>query len=301
VVHPVTARHHFLPRVYLRGWCVNGTLVRYRMAGSPPVLHEERVAPAAIAFEDDLYRLPAGGVANGLVDDQLEKFLARTIEVRFPRMLAHLRGAGAGLVEDVAVAEAIRRFLRVTHARHPTTLRGIAESVAEAQGKHAALGARLRARAVTAGAQDDLRQLFDSRRGAVSARAAIAALVNGLVVDEWLTGSVQAVHAAGVGDVLGATGLTSFMTTDRPLLEWAAGSGPFAASFVLAPDLMVAILQGSEAADHAEIRELTVRHHAACLTGGKAFYAIVRERLPSDSTLRQLLRQGLAAWRPRQR
>lgn len=295
----MTARHHYLPRVYLRGWCTNGNLVRYRTAGTPPTLREERVTPESFAFENDLYVLPTGGIANGLEGDQLEKLLANEIEKGFPKLLDDLRAAGSGIVTDALLTESVLTFMRVTNARRPEMLRKLADGVANIQFDNREVAERMRAQAITPKSQEELRQLLDPRRGDVTARAMVAALVRGFVPNGWLAGAVQTVCAADVPGALEAVGVENFTTTDQPLVEWE--DGPFAASFVLAPDLMAIVLRDAFAEDQDVIGGIVAKHHLRVPKHRATHYAVSQAPLAEGSPLKAVLKQFLQPWRSRQR
>lgn len=284
----MTARHHYLPQVYLRGWCTEGKVVRYRRDGS---LREERVTPKSIAFEYDLYVLPSGGIANGLVADQLEKHLASGIEKGFATLLDELRAAVGERVLDDTETEVLT-FLRVTSARSPEMLRKIAGGVAKVQSETRAIGEQMRGRANTPESQDELRQLFDSRRGGVTAIAMVAGLSTGLAPNGWLAGAVQIVRAKDVPEALKAVGVETFTTTDRPLVEWE--DGPFSASFVLAPDLMAVVLREAHAESNDVIGGLVVQHHL--MVPKYRRYAISQAPLAEGSLLKGVLEQFLQPW-----
>ena len=79
---------HFLPQVYLRQWCVDEHLFRYRRVGPHEKLIADKKAPKGVGFEVDLYTLPAGTSANGLTGDDLESTLARTVDDRIKAIVA---------------------------------------------------------------------------------------------------------------------------------------------------------------------------------------------------------------------
>lgn len=127
---------HYLPQVYLRQWCVDHQLMRYRWIAAASKLVGDRKSPRSIAAEFDLYTLPEGGKANGYTGDDLELELSRQVDQRIPGICAGAAQAIGGHVSDEALERDIVWLMKTFVARSPVTLAQQEAAVVDTMAKH---------------------------------------------------------------------------------------------------------------------------------------------------------------------
>jgi hypothetical protein len=118
--------HHYLPKFYLDRWTVNGQVFRYDRKTPGGRLRCKWLAPSAIAYERDLYRLP--DVADLAESQRIESEFFQRIDDRAAVALQKLdQGIHGGQGDRVALAQFMVSLLH----RSPSRLKAIREELAE--------------------------------------------------------------------------------------------------------------------------------------------------------------------------
>ncbi len=235
---------HFLPQVYLRQWCEDGRLLRYRRVGPEERLEVARKVPKGIAFEPDLYSLPAGGVANGMTGNQLEAKLASSVDARLAELVQKV-SAIRGALTDQALSGDLVWLMQTFAARSPTSIRRVEEGVTDLIEAQAPTIEKLIARANTESGRAELRKIQDARMPAVAARAGVAAVAARDLPStlRWLDGDLHVVQLDRVAQQIRAIGANEFVTFEDPVVAWDAGPRGLTASFTISPAALVLVVE----------------------------------------------------------
>ncbi len=122
----IPRNHHYLPKFYLDRWAVNGTVFRYDRKGPSGRLRGKWLAPGAIAYERDLYRLP--DVLDLAESQRIESEFFQRVDDRAAVALDKLdRGLHGGLDDRVALAQFMVSLLH----RSPSRLADMRAELAE--------------------------------------------------------------------------------------------------------------------------------------------------------------------------
>ena len=252
---------HYLPQVYLRQWCANDRLLRYRFVGKPPRLEKKPKAPVSIAHEPDLYRLPDNSTANNRTGNDLEQELGAKVDQRIPEIVARVTPV-IGQVTDQALERDMVWLMETFVARSPQTLAKQEAAVADSLKRNEPLIDRLLLRAQTPTMQAQLRQYKDPRMPKVAARAGLAVATEADILrrEGWLEGDVYVVHAHEVKQALDEIGAGEFVTFENPVVEWSGSSFGLVATFALSPELLILIVNRGTALTSVEYAEVAAKH-----------------------------------------
>ncbi len=259
--------HHYVPQVYLRQWCVRGRLLRYRRVGPTSKLVVDQKSPKRIAFQTDLYTLPAGGVANGLSGRQIESTLASTVDQRL-KDIVERASSSCGRVSDKTLEKELSWLMQTFSARSPTSIERVEAGVAQFIDGQRATIETLVARANLQSTRDQLRGFQDPRRPKVAALAGIAAVALGDVPSrlDWLDGDVHVLRAVEVQELLRGIGAGEFVTFEDPVVEWESSPGGPVASFALSPAALLVLLPRGRQPTLTDYCEIALRHSLVPLT-----------------------------------
>lgn len=240
-------RHHYVPQVYLRQWCENGTLIRYRRVGPPGSLRllPEPKSPAGIYWGHNLNTLPEGVIANGMTGDEIEHLLARRVdEAVLP--IVEAAAASVGGV-DVSLGERVKWLMQTFVARSPDAIAAIEAGASDFARRHESLIHRTLAAAMPPEMRTALLQYLDPRMPAVAARAALANIVAAQHVPMrgWYEGTVHILHVERVMAGLQDLGLSEFPTYEDPVVQWVPNAAGLIASFSLSPGILACVCEGS--------------------------------------------------------
>lgn len=258
---------HYLPEVYLEEWCTDGALcVHQRHEDGAPV-HQYFTGPRAIAKEKGLYDLPAGGIANGFVDDKIEDMLGARVDGRIKGIRE--RAVAASGVVATGLRDDLIWLMKTFVVRAPSTIARLEQAGVEVVAENAALIKHLMDRALNEESRTALRQLRDSRRPKVHARALVAATAaNDLPPDlDWLVGDVQVVPFANVSDALHEAGAREFVTFDDPVVSWSDCSYGLRSTFVLSPATLVLLVEPGRTLTAAQCADAATQHTLRALNG----------------------------------
>lgn len=239
-------KQHYVPEVYLRQWCdSDGHLIRYCRVGAPgaPNLRYEKKVPKGICWEDDLYSLPSGGIANGLSGDDIENLLARKVEQAI-LSIASAAGRHSGPIEP-PLADQVKWLMQTFVARSPSALTALEADMVDWTAQHEPLIRRALATANTHEARQELSQYLDARFPPVAARAGLAGIVSleRVPMRGWYEGKVCLVHAAVVSSILSALGIDHFPTFDEPVVQWESNANGLLASLSISPSSVGLVLE----------------------------------------------------------
>lgn len=253
---------HYLPQAYLRQWCAGDRLLRYRRVGPAGKLEQQRRSPKSVCFRPDLYTLPQGGIANGLTEAMLERFLGARVDNEI-RAIVESVSALSGRVIDRSAEQAIIWLLQTFEARDPRTIQRAESGVQQIiETRATPMIARFKERANGAPLPDEILSLADPRRPGVTVRAAIAAVVAKDHPGQaaWLDGDVHVVQASAVRTRLQEIGAGEFVTFDPPVIQWESGSVGLMASFALSPSALVLLFERGKEVTTAAYELAAERH-----------------------------------------
>lgn len=256
--------HHHLPQTYLRGWCIEETLLRYRRVGPNAKLVRDRRGTRGVAFEPNLYRLPEGGFANGLSGQDVERELANTIDARLPDIVVRAARLSANIAGDELRKDLIW-LMQTFVARSPGTVAAVDQTIANFLSEQRDAVERMLERAVLETSRRDLRMLIDERMPRVAALAGVSAVARREAPPTWFDGEVHVVSAQLVRKELEDTGAGEFVTFEHPVVEWADGPSDLLASLALSADLIVLLFKGGSAVAPSEYGRIAQRHSLAPL------------------------------------
>lgn len=280
--------HHYLPQVYLRQWCQSDRLWRYRYVGKPPRLEKKRKAPASIAYEPDLYRIPEGSTANHHIGNALEQELGWKVDQRIPNIVTQAARI-TGRTRDHLERDIVQ-LMKTFVARSPQMLAKQEEAVAASLKRDEKLVEQIIARALTPEMKALARQFKNPHMPKVAARAALAASIEGDILrDEgWLEGDVHVVHARDVEQALKRIGAGEFVTFENPVIEWSNSESGLVATFSLSPELLVLVvkrevmvtpvMQDVIAAEH-NLTPVSSRRNLLCRTEASGTLAVTARLL----------------------
>lgn len=267
---------HYVPEAYLRQWCGDdGHLVRYWRVGrqEAPRLHWDRKTPKGVCWEKDVYTLPTGGVANGLVGDDLETLLSRNVDQKIRDIVATI-GTRSGVLAP-AISDHVKWLMQTFVARSPSAISAVETDMANWAFEHAPMIQNLLEKALTPEMRTELRGYLSPPMPAVAARAGLAAIAASPQVPRrgWYEGAVHALQATSVMPMLAALGLDHFPTFDEPVIQWEAKEAGLISSFALTPTVLAFVIaEGVEPG-----WELALRHILVALSHRK--FAICRSEV----------------------
>lgn len=257
---------HYLPQVYLRQWCLEGRLWRYRRMGPQQRLVPDRKTPRTIAFEPDLYTIPVGGMANGLTGQGVEALLAQTIDSRFGAIAARTSTLDGKVVDPRDEADLVW-LLQTFVARGRGTLRRVEAGMGEVIEGYRPMIESMMQRANQQKSRDELRSYLDYRMPRVAALAGLAAILGKHVPADlrWLDGDIHIIQSTHFQELLRAIGAGEFVTFEAPVVEWESNPVGLRASFSMSPErLLVVFERGCQPAE-AEYWDAVFRHHIATI------------------------------------
>ena len=290
-------KQHYVPEAYLRQWCgEDGHLVRYWRVGSQdaPRLRWDRKTPKGVCWENDLYALPAGGAANGLVDDGLEFLLARNVDQAIQHVVTTVGHRSGRLGPDLS--DQVKWLMQTFFARSPSAISAVEADMASWAVEHAAMLQTLLQRALTPGIRNEVHSYLSPQMPPIAARAGLAAIAAAPQVPTqgWWDGAVHVLQATNLMPMLHLLGLDHFPTFDEPVVQWEPTEAGLTASFALSPTaLALVIAEGVQGG-----WELALRHLVAALSHRQ--FAIYRSEVVAGPWLAEA--QKLNRWaRPAQR
>jgi hypothetical protein len=257
---------HYLPQGYLRPWCVDTHLLRYRRVGPNGKLVVDSKAPKSVAFEVDLYTLPPGTEANGLTGSQLESTLAATVDDRIVALRKSVSALSRRITDDVLGRDLIW-LMQIFIARSPRAIKRGEDGVAEFLTAQQAAIAAMMQRAKLQSSRDELRKYQDERMPHVAVLAGVATVAQRDTPKGWLDGDVHIVRAEEVQDRLHAIGAGEFVTFEDPVVEWESPPFGLIASFTLSPEALVLLFRRGSQSTLAEYADISARHSLAPLRG----------------------------------
>ncbi len=228
----------------------------------PPHLNldVQEKTPKGICREQDLYRLPDGGVANGKTGDGIERMLARQVDERLPAILDEV-GLAAGRLLDSALSDHLLWLLDTFLARSPRALSNAEASTRAFITNETPTIRRMLDRALTSESKRDLAKHLDRRLPAVAARAGLDAVVGGgEPLPKWQGCEIHVVHAAETASALHTLGLSGFPTFEQPVVEWGGGPAELFASFSLSPTTLAIVVTSSVTATKEMLAEWAAKH-----------------------------------------
>jgi len=257
----VSQDQHFLPQVYLRQWCQDGRVLRYRRVGPERRLEAVRKSPRGVAFEPDLYSVPVGGAANGLTGNELEVRLASDVDARLPALVQRVSLISGELRDEVLRGDVVW-LMQTFCARNPNSIARVQDGVGDFVKAQRPTIERMLARANTESARTELLKYLAPRMPAVAARAGLAAVVDRNLPSDlrWLDGDVHVVPFALVAKAIRSAGACEFVTFEDPVVAWDANSNGLVASFSMLPGAMVLVAARGGGFGVQEYADAALRH-----------------------------------------